>query len=188
MAASGPNSGSTFASDSSVGTKSWTGPSNAASSNNSYASVSGFPTLSSLSYYLKCTNFGFSIPSGATIDGIVVEIERKGTNFGSQKCYDDILKLIKGGAYVGSNKADTSTAWPSSDAYATYGGASDLWGTTWTDSDINSANFGVGLSTRMTCDGKNGVASNVDHVRITVYYTTGGGGGTSTNAVLYVGN
>jgi len=27
------------------------------------------------SYYLKATNFGFTIPSGATIDGIVVEVE-----------------------------------------------------------------------------------------------------------------
>jgi hypothetical protein len=29
------------------------------------------------SYYLKATNFGFSIPSGSTINGILVEIERK---------------------------------------------------------------------------------------------------------------
>ena len=36
-------------------------------------SIKWNPTIS---HYLKATNFGFSIPSGATIDGIVVEIER----------------------------------------------------------------------------------------------------------------
>lgn len=188
MASQGPNSGGTFSSDSTVGTKSWVGPSFVSVSDGGDASASGFPSLSSLSHYLKCTNFGFSVPSGATINGIVVEIERFGSNFGSQKCYDDIIKIIKGGSYVGDNKAVTSTAWPTTKAYVTYGGAADLWGTTWSDTDINSANFGMGISTRMTCDGKNGVASSIDHIRITVHYTTGGGGGSSTNALLYVGN
>ena len=31
--------------------------------------------LGTISHYLKATNFGFSIPSGATIDGILAEVE-----------------------------------------------------------------------------------------------------------------
>lgn len=37
-----------------------------------YSSTSSSPTTSN---YLKATNFGFSIPSGATIDGVTVEIK-----------------------------------------------------------------------------------------------------------------
>jgi len=34
-----------------------------------------------ISHYLKTTNFSFSIPTGATIDGILVEIEQVKSNF-----------------------------------------------------------------------------------------------------------
>ena len=57
-----------------TGTVAWTNPMNATTSDNVYATIS-CPT--GISHYLKATNFGFSIPTGATINGIVVEIERK---------------------------------------------------------------------------------------------------------------
>src|SRR3990167_2051589 len=67
----------TTADDSAVGTIVWTNPNNSKVSDNVYAIVTnancGIPT----SHYLKATNFGFSIPAGATINGIVVEIEKK---------------------------------------------------------------------------------------------------------------
>ena len=37
----------------------------------------GFATFNNTSRYLKATNFGFVIPTGATIDGVLVEIEAK---------------------------------------------------------------------------------------------------------------
>ena len=174
MASSGPNSPGTEADDATIGTKTWLDISRVVSSDDSYTSYSGFPDATAFSHYLKCTNFGFSIPSG-TIDGILVEIERRGTNTSTNKCYDNSIKLIKGGAYVGSDKAATSTAYPTTDTYASYGSSSDLWGTTWTFSEINDSNFGVGLSVKTTCDGKNGVGPLVDHIRITVYYTESSG-------------
>ena len=44
----------------------------------------------------------------------------------------------------------------------------DLWGETWTAEDINDADFGVGFSVHRTA--LNNPA--VDHIRITIYYTT----------------
>lgn len=77
---------------------------------------------------------------------------------------DYSVKLAKGGTIGGSDLANNS-AWPSSDAYATYGGSTSLWGRTWTDADINSTSFGAAIATRV----QNGTA-RVDHMRITVWY------------------
>ena len=113
--------------------------------------------------YLKATVFGFGIPNGSTIDGIEVAWKRKG-EFG----VDNIVKLVQGGSVAGDDKADIVTSWPSPVvAYASYGGAADLWGLAWTPAQINASNFGVVLS------GSTSEATilSVDHVRITVTYT-----------------
>jgi hypothetical protein len=62
---------STTADDSAVGTVTWASTANAVSSNDNYATA-GVGT----SHYLKLTNFGFNIPSSATITGVTVYIER----------------------------------------------------------------------------------------------------------------
>ncbi|MBL7933276.1 MAG: T9SS type A sorting domain-containing protein [Bacteroidia bacterium] len=77
---------------------------------------------------------------------------------------DNSVRLIKGGAITGSDFAQTTAAWPTTDTYTTYGGPTNLWGTTWTDSDINSTTFGAVLSASV----QNGTAQ-VDHMRITIY-------------------
>lgn len=77
---------------------------------------------------------------------------------------DHSVRLLKAGAVTGSDYAQTTSFWPTTDAYATYGGASDLWGTTWTTAEVNAANFGAVLSASV----QNGTAQ-VDHMRITIY-------------------
>ncbi len=184
MASQGPNSGGTFANDSSYGTTAWTSPSNAAASEDSYATC----TLGSFnsSQYLKATNFGFSIPSGATIDGIVVEVELKASS--SFLINDSSVKIVKGGTIGGTDKKRSPAVfWPAVDTYITYGGASDLWGLTWTDSDINGSTFGIVFSAHVDT-GKASITASIDHIRITVHYTTGGGGGSSQTALLVAGN
>lgn len=114
---------------------------------------------------LDLTNFGFTIPAAAVIDGITVEVKFAGTTAG-----DDGVQvgLLKGGSPVGntqnilaiSGQTDCSTS-----AFRTVGSSTDLWGTTWTAADINSANFGVQLSKLGTG------TSYVDSVRITVEYS-----------------
>lgn len=166
MASQGPNSAGTGSSDATVGTKPWSNPTRVVSSDDSRAAAS-WSKDGDVSEYLLATSFSFTVPTSATINGILVEVEKLETNAKSNTV-DNSIKLTKGAGYIGDNKADAVTEWGTSDAYASYGGASDLWGTTWTASDVNSSSFGVGVSA--VC----GVASGgveIDHIRITVYYT-----------------
>lgn len=181
MASSGPNSPATAVDDNSYGVLVWSNPSNVYSNDGAYAKAES--TGPNATHYLKVTNFGFAIPSGATIDGIIVAIEKLGVPGSSPNgVRDSRIRIIKGGTVQSTDLADTSTWWPGTDTYVGYGSPTELWGTTWTDTDINSSNFGVAISAY--CNGIPGKLFSrawVDHVRIVVYYTVGGGGGSSVS-------
>jgi hypothetical protein len=162
----GPNSPSGSSDDPSIGTTAWVNTGNIFASDNSYATVTAL-ILGNKSNYLVATNFGFAIPSTATICGITVEIEKNATGL-LQTINDNSVKIVKGGSICGAENALGGT-WPTTDTYFTYGGAGNLWGTTWLYSDINAANFGVAISANLS--GLSVLPSaRVDHVRITVYY------------------
>jgi hypothetical protein len=163
----GPFDPSTSGADASVGSFVWNNTVNIFSSDNTRARVD-LDNNGDISNYVTATNFVFAIPTGSVIDGIVIEIERS-DNGGSGNIKDNSVKIIKGGTILGTDKA-SGLNWPSSDAYKTYGNATDLWGTTWTDADINSSNFGVSISAKRTGGSGNNQA-RIDHIRITVYYT-----------------
>ena len=165
-ASSGPNNGGTFVNDSTVGTVGWLNPLFAQSSDNSYATAS--LDKNQVTYYLKATGFGFSIPVGATINGIEVDVERNGDRGG--KINDNSVRLVKNGTIAGDEKS-AAGVWPSSDTYITYGGSNDTWGLTWTYSDINNANFGFVISAKYFGTGSSRTAS-VNHIRITIYYNS----------------
>lgn len=80
---------------------------------------------------------------------------------------DNAVRLTKAGAVVGSNLANSNVEWPTSNAYITYGGNGNLWGTSWTIADINNAGFGAAVSAIV----QNGTA-NIDHIRITVWFAS----------------
>lgn len=185
MASSGPNAPGTLVDDVSVGTKAWTNPTNAASSNNVYSTISS-TGVTTTSHYLSATNFGFSIPSGATIDGVVVEYERKASKANAlEQVVDATVKLVIGGSIVGTNK-NSATRWSTTEAFFTYGSSSDLWGNTITQSDVNSSNFGVVLNVTITNNGKlPTIGGSVDFVRMTIYYTAGTS--TAISKVINVG-
>ena len=167
MASIGPLSPGTMADDSAVGTVSWTNPNNAKVSDNNYVTFEGY--LAETSHYLKATNFGFSIPTGVTINGILVEIERK--SYFQSFFIDSTVKIVKSDGSIGTtNKADTANLWPTTDTYKSYGADNDLWGETWTEADIENINFGVVLSARYN-NYEEYSTCGVDHIRITVYYT-----------------
>ena len=184
-ASSGSLSPGTMTDDATVGSVVWTTPDNGKVSDNVYATASsGF--ASQTSHYLKATNFGFSIPTGATINGILVEFERKENFEDLSYVRDSGIKIVKADGTIGTtNKADTVTHWPTTDTYKSYGSSSDLWGETWTAENINDVDFGAVLSAYL----KSGVGSQgnpgeayVDHIRITVYYTV-----PTAAAQVYVG-
>jgi len=156
-------SGGTFANDATVGGVDWQLLSNAAASDDAYAEAFLF---SEISHYHKSTNYGFGIPVGAIIDGIEFKLERK-KDAGGGGMKDNSIKLVKGGAIGGDDKADLATEWTTSDLIITYGGPTDKWGRTWTVADINASNFGIVVSVISSGD----LNAFLDHTPIKVYYT-----------------
>ena len=155
-----------------VGTRPWTNPTNAYVSDNKYATsatVSGVGTQ--LSEYLNCTGYNFNIPTGATVSGITVSIERKISSTSSTTGTDNIVQLLKAGSLVGSNLA-TTTTYNTADIVEAHGSSSSLWGTTWAAADINNANFGVAYSGKVVKTTNSGTRTiSVDQIQITVTYT-----------------
>ena len=150
------------------GAEDWVSPDNAKTSNDAYSSVS-LPKIAGASDILLAGDYGFSIPSGATIDGIEVKIEHKGGAAGS--IADVYVQLTKASILVGDNKASASK-WATSDGEITYpasGGATDKWGTTWTVADINNE-IGLGLRAQNS-NADNAVTAYVDCISIRIYYT-----------------
>ncbi len=83
---------------------------------------------------------------------------------------DSTVQLLKAGAPVGSNKA-VATNWGFSNATATYGSASDLWGAAWTAADVNATNFGLRFAAKNVGVGSSASATaSLDYVSITVQY------------------
>ncbi len=160
-------------------TNTWTNPTRAETVNASYATASLANAATSAS--LDITNFSLGIPSTATINGFSVSITRHASSSTSTNhVADATIQLLQGGTAVGTNKAATTTNWPTSDGVATYGtGTTDLWGATgWTYTNVNASNFGVRIAAKATAS-SGSLTPSVDGVSITVYYTTGAGIGAS---------
>ena len=176
----GENSPGTVASVSgSGGTAAWSNPNNAKASDNAYASVAVVTgNGEAYSQYLKATNFAFStyIDDAATINGVIVEIERYGDSGGTIKDYGSPKLVNAAGTIAGDSKANAS-AWATSDpnTYATYGGSTDTWGITGLrGADAKDSDFGVVLAIQYA-SGAGTVTAYVDHIRMTVYYTNPSG-------------
>ena len=168
----GPIHGTSFAVFGMAGSnKTWTNASNVASSDNVYSDF-GNITGGAGSYtdYLVVTDFGFSIPLGAIVKGIVVEVERSDPNGLTSDYRVRITKSGSVGVTIGNTERSTGAAYPAADAYQSYGNSNDLWGESWTSSTINASGFGVAIAARRTVAGGT-TAGRVDDIRITVHYT-----------------
>ena len=163
---SGARPGSVTANNTSIGSITWTNCVNACASDDARTTASAL-LIGDKTNYLIVTGFGFSLPDFIPVCGITVEVESSATGL-LQIVSDNSIKLVKAGTIIGSNKASGST-WPSTDAVNTYGNSTDLWGTTWTYSDINDANFGVAISANLTSLSAL-PSARIDLVRITVHY------------------
>lgn len=155
----------TTGTNSSVGSVNWSNTDNVMVEDGSRAQAN---LVNNISYYLTATNFAFSLPAGAEITGIKLEVLSRGQqNVGDVLDYS--MKLIKGGTISGDNKA-TGASLPLDYAFQTYGGSSDLWGITLTKDDIEASNFGVAISYCSTVAGFQR-QPQVDFLRVTVYYS-----------------
>jgi len=149
----------------------WVNPSNAGASDNAYAESGVLPgggTFSNLSDFLVATDFGFTIPTNATIDGILVEAEVSTDTTGDVVRFRANLKNVGGG-----NRDKNPYTVPGSDTYESFGGAADLWSSSAIYSGVNSSTFGVQFQLASIAAGGDALNFPVkcDHIRITVYYT-----------------
>lgn len=133
-----------------------------------YAYPNCFQTNCYYSRYLYSSDFNFNVPLNATILGVQAEVNRNPGN--PNVILDSTVKLFDGVSMIGTNEAGLLT-WPNGFNYAVYGGSASLWGATLTPAIINGAGFG--LYFKPYNSSTNVIATvAVDHVRMTVWYST----------------
>jgi hypothetical protein len=127
---------------------------------------------------LRATNYGFTIPTDATIDGIeLVMFHWQGTELGHAA--ENTLRLVKAGSMVGTNNASGTEIQRDGSGpeeppvEITLGSPTDLWGTSWTPAEINASTFGVQFHL-FGGGGIEGAIVKVDKMAIKVYYTESG--------------
>lgn len=165
MASQGPNSPGTVVDDAAVGNIAWTDPGNAASSDNSYVTASMLGS-GDITHYLKATNFGFTIPAGATIDSISFQVEAADDVGGFTSTVTGVYLVV--GSNVVGNDVSTGTGLTTTDGYKNRNNITPATlGVTPTVAEINDAGFGwaVRFSTGDLC------TIRVDHMRMTINYT-----------------
>lgn len=168
----GATDAGTGANVSGIGSTAWTNPNNIATvSTTDYARVT---INNGISNYLQGSNYGFSIPTNSTINGIVLTIRKERQSGAGNEYYDQAVNLVKNGTVIGNNKAITTTNWGregQNPPPVTYGASNDTWGVSWSSDDINAANFGAVISARTP----DNIYASVFYMQITVYYTTPSG-------------
>lgn len=165
---SAPASPQAFGTNTSSGVVGWSNLSGTDVSDNSYAQVSAL-VLGDDSYWLLATDFNFGLPATTAICGVEVSMEKRASGI-LQNVQDVGVQLIVGGSLVGENKAIAAT-WPTTDTYFTHGGAADLWGEALTVTDVNAANFGVGI--KVDLSGISALPTAfIDHIQITIHYSS----------------
>lgn len=163
-ATSGNNSG-TVANDTNIGLAAWDTPTNAqgaCDSTTSTVDLNAGDTL--VSNYLKATNFGFSIPTGATINGVETVIRLRASANNQFPTLN--TRIVTGGTVQTTSTVGGLHQVNSSLANYTFGGPTELYGQSLTESTVENSGFGLALY--ITGDADN---YYVDCYAMTVYYT-----------------
>lgn len=143
----------------------WTNPQNIELADGVFATcVPGVATTDDL----RGGTFGFAIVGTDTINGILLEVSGKAAT-GAAENFNTVV--LEGGGGASANRAAGTLTTVNS--IFSFGGAADLWGTTWTPAQINAAAF-VANVTLLSNGTPPGVVS-IDFFRITVTSTSAGG-------------
>jgi len=146
----------------------WVSPTNVGADDGAVASITAASyDAPDVSRQLYASQFGFAIPDGSTIDGILVEIERRAVDTVGEAEDFRVQLCTAENTFVGSNKAST-TDWPTTLTIASYGGAADTWAASPTVAMVNAAGFGVTLSVTALLANAD---IEVDFIRMTITYT-----------------
>ena len=154
----------TGANNAGIGTQVFTNPNNVA---NGLGEATLTIALSTVSEYLLTSAHNFNLPP-CTVNGIQVTVGHRSTN---GRISDSTIHLAKAGVVNTSVNRSGGAVWPASlnETQVSYGGPADLWGTTWTQADINNSGFGAAISA--TCSGAGADVGYIGNVYITVYFT-----------------
>jgi len=117
------------------------------------------------SKYLVATDLPYLVSDNKVINGIAVQIRKKGLGG-----LDQEIKLVGPDGIESDNKAITDDPWSSSYETYTYGSSEDTWGTNWTIEDINSEDFGIHIKVRIPSGSVHGYTQNlyIDSVKIII--------------------
>ena len=145
----------------------WHNPTHAIINTSPFSYASTTTAEGYVTNFLKLYNIaGLSIPAGSFIMGIELRFYRKDYE---GHINDNVVQLHKSGALAGDNKASI-VDWPTSEAWSgTYGGPTDLWGTSYGYADVNDANFGVKIQAIDSVAGS--THSRIHQVDIKIYYS-----------------
>ena len=150
----------------SLGLTDWTNPGNLTANDN--VQVTAVLPNNTNTNYLKGSNFGFAalIPAGSTIDGIEMQFE---SDRDSATWVDRQIRLSKDGTNPVGDDKSTGAAWGINPSVRTFGGATDLWNTSWTRAEVVSTNFSALIQAGTT--GGGGTLANLDYIEVNVHYT-----------------
>jgi hypothetical protein len=138
----------------------WTNPANAYTSDGTYA------TAASTNLRQTYGGFGFAIPGGNLIQGIVVKIDASGSTAAGTL---EIGLSSDGGSTITTVKATPTLI--GTDLVYEVGGLSDLWGRSWTPANFSDANFRLRVIAQPSSN-----TIRLDALEVRVYHTAGGGG------------
>lgn len=153
-ATAGANNCAIGVNDTSTGSVAWVTPGNACVA--SASTSTGNITSTTPSNYLKVTNFGFSIPTGSVIQGIVFTVSRSSTVNKGNRAIDNAVRVVKGGT-IGSTDNSNGSNWATTPV--NYGTTAYLWGDSWTAADVNSTGFGLAISAKS--NGANAIVGTI---------------------------
>ena len=142
----------TVADDASAGTTAWSNPTNAQGSVDNTVATAASAASGVFTRRLKATNFGFTtsdIPTGSTINGFLVRIRWRGGS--TNRAFSNEVFSVKGGTTqtaagniaVAGNVNNTLTN-------RSYGGATELFGLSWSVSDVTDSGFGLSFQAGRT--------------------------------------
>lgn len=112
---------------------------------------------------LLVSDFGFGVPTSATIEGVTVRVRRRASD---SEVEDDKIQLGPNGAASGQDLA--AYEWPNSLATVAYGGPTTTWGLSLTPALVNDVTFSVGLIVKN--DGPTNATAYVESISAEVFY------------------
>jgi len=139
-----------------------------------YTSIYLWPYEEYQSNFLRASNFGFSLPEGATVCGIVSTWTKR-TNLGPGwfRIYDAEVRIIEEDGDYGGEMMVSDQLWPEwPPKVKDYGWSTYTWGREWSAENINDVDFGMALKAYChNLEDTDEWGAIVDSVTMTVYYT-----------------